>query len=180
MNFRPGLPVSITEEHDPALIASRFINHFKVSSSIRSKVQVVDAGETATELTVRFSAKDEATVIKTMVRGKSPGHDSLSIEHMQHAKVQLPRVFYTFFTLYIGHCHLPEVLKTIVVPIQKNKTGDTLDLDSYMPISVAPVIGCWIVRLISIWKIASNCTTHNSGLDPDCPQKVQFCHSSIL
>lgn len=41
---------------------------------------------------VRFTAKQVADVIKKMSREKSPGHDGLSIEHLQHAGVHLPRV----------------------------------------------------------------------------------------
>lgn len=79
-----------------------------------------------------------ATVIKNMVRGKSPRHDNLSIEHLQHAGDHLPRILAMFFTLCVGHCHLPEALiKSIVV--LKNKTGDTSDIGNYRP-SLSPVI----------------------------------------
>ena len=94
-----------------------------------------------TELNVRFSAKDVATVIKGMTRGKSPGYDYLSIEHLQHAGVHLPRVLAMFYSLCLSHSHLPtELMKTIVVPIVKDRTGDTSDLANYRPISLATVL----------------------------------------
>lgn len=66
-----------------------------------------------------------------MTRGKSPGHDGLSVEHLQHAGPRLPR----------GHSYLPaELMKTIVVSIVKNKTGDTSDKTNYRPISLATIV----------------------------------------
>lgn len=51
-------------------------------------VQVVDAEETATELTVRFSAKDVAAIMIIIKKiGKFSGHDNLRIEHLQHVGV---------------------------------------------------------------------------------------------
>lgn len=90
---------------------------------------------------IRISAKEVARVVKNMKRGKSPGHDSLSIEHLKYAGVHLPRVLAMFFTFCIGHSYLPEeMMRTLVVPIIKNKTGDATSLGNYRPISLATVI----------------------------------------
>lgn len=76
-----------------------------------------------------------------MKRGKSPGHDGLSIEHLQHAGVHMPRVLCLLLNLCVGHAYLPEALmKTTVVPIIKNKTGDASDKSNYRPISLATAI----------------------------------------
>ncbi|KAL0841056.1 hypothetical protein ABMA28_014821 [Loxostege sticticalis] len=72
---------------------------------------------------------------------KSPGHDGLSIEHLRHAGVHLPRVLALLFNMCLVHSYLPaELMKTIVVPIIKNKTGDISDRSNYRPISLATVI----------------------------------------
>lgn len=43
-----------------------------------------------------------------------------------------------FFSLCVGHSYLPEpLMRTIVVPIVKNKTADTSDINNYRPISLA-------------------------------------------
>lgn len=50
-----------------------------------------------------------------MTKGKSPGHDGLSIEHLQNAGVHLPRVLSMLFTFCLGHNYLPDdLMKTIV------------------------------------------------------------------
>lgn len=76
-----------------------------------------------------------------MKRGKSPGHDGLSIEHLQNAGVHLPRVLAMLFTFCIRHNYLPDdLMRTIVVPIIKNKTGDASDKSNYRPISLAAIL----------------------------------------
>lgn len=76
-----------------------------------------------------------------MVRGKSPGHDHLSIEHLQGAGNCLPGVLSMFYTLCLSHSYLPaDLMRTYVVPIIKNKTGDTSDHTNYRPISLATVL----------------------------------------
>lgn len=54
-----------------------------------------------------FSARQVARVIAKMSRGKSPGHDRLSIEHLKHAGVHLASLLSIFFTLCISHPYLP-------------------------------------------------------------------------
>ncbi|KAG7305138.1 hypothetical protein JYU34_010626 [Plutella xylostella] len=76
-----------------------------------------------------------------MTRGKSPGHDSLSIEHLQHAGVHLPRVLAMLLSFCVGHSYMPEdMMKTLVVPIVKNRTGDASDVNNYRPISLATIV----------------------------------------
>ncbi|XP_049887033.1 uncharacterized protein LOC126381624 [Pectinophora gossypiella] len=76
-----------------------------------------------------------------MKRGKSPGHDGLSVEHLLHAGLHLPRVLAMFLSLCVVHSYLPpDLMKTLVVPITKKKTGDISDKNNYRPISLATVI----------------------------------------
>lgn len=73
-----------------------------------------------------------------MTKGRSPGHDGLSIEHFKYAGDHLPRILAMLFNFSLGHTYLPEALmRTIVVPVVKNKTGDTSDTSNYRPISLA-------------------------------------------
>ncbi|RVE40147.1 hypothetical protein evm_015203, partial [Chilo suppressalis] len=106
---------------------------------------------------------------KNMVRGKSPGHDSLSIEHLQHSGVHLPRVLSMFYTLCLGHSYLPEKLMlAVVVPIIKNKTGDASDLNNYRPISLATIIAKVLDALLG-QHLDSNIKLHDAqfGFRPE-------------
>ncbi|XP_026735743.1 uncharacterized protein LOC113499457 [Trichoplusia ni] len=63
-------------------------------------------------------------VIRHMSRGKSPGHDGLSIEHLQYGGAHISRVLSLFCNLCMSHSYLPpDLIKTIVIPVVKNKSG---------------------------------------------------------
>lgn len=94
-----------------------------------------------TKLTTVILAKDIRQIINKLKKGKSPGHDGLSIEHLRHAGCHLPRVLAMLFSLCISHSYLPrDLMRTLVVPVVKNKTGDVSDKCNYRPISLATTI----------------------------------------
>lgn len=66
-----------------------------------------------------------------MTKGKSP--NGLSIEHL-HAGVHLPGILSMPFMFCIRDKYLPpDQIKTVVVPIIKNKTGDASETSNYRP-----------------------------------------------
>ncbi|XP_063540052.1 uncharacterized protein LOC134749077 [Cydia strobilella] len=138
----PGVPVSIGGVVDSRDIANNFRELFTVKSPLANghEERVFDGGTIVGDSAIRLSAKDVAGVIKAMQCGKSPGHDGLSIEHLKYAGVHLPRVLTMFFTLCLRHTYLPDrLMRTVIVPIIKNRTGDVSDITNYRPISLATV-----------------------------------------
>lgn len=139
-----SLPVSVDGVSGSCDIANLFGRHFKVEPLLQNKtVEPVLAAENliSDNPPIRVTAAEIAMVIKQMTRGKSPGHDGLSIEHLQYAGVHLPRVLSMFYTFCIRHNYLPaDLMKTVVVPLIKNKTGDASDKSNYRPISLATVL----------------------------------------
>jgi hypothetical protein len=132
LNSKMRLPVSVDGVSDPGKIANIFKDNFIMRFGLLS---VRDVNHSCRQQPVGFSAKDVSIIVKNMKRGKSPGHDGLSIEHLQHAGSHLFRVLGMLFTLCLRHSYLPkDLLKTIVVPIIKNATGDTSDKFNYRPI----------------------------------------------
>ncbi|KAG7304054.1 hypothetical protein JYU34_007818 [Plutella xylostella] len=104
-----------------------------------------------------------------MQRGKSPGHDGLSIEHLRYAGVHLPRVLSLFYNLCISHGYLPDQLTyTVVVPIVKDRTGDASDISNYRPISLATVTAKVLDSLIDK-QLAKHIHLHDAqfGFRPD-------------
>ncbi|XP_022837226.1 uncharacterized protein LOC111364552 [Spodoptera litura] len=144
LSCRPGLPVSIDGINDHMEIANLFKEYFEIKphhGTVITSSQSVECGAVNHRRSVRFTAKEVREVIRGMARGKSPGYDGLSIEHLKNAGVHLPRILSMFYNLCLCHGYLPEELtKTIVVPIVKNKTGDISDKNNYRPISLATVI----------------------------------------
>jgi hypothetical protein len=141
LNSKPGLPVSVDGACDLPVIADIFRDHFTVKSPLGPSQSTCADGCGGREVSVRFMAKDVRQAIKSMSRGKSPGHDDLSIEHLRYAGCHLPRVLAMFYSLCVGHSYLPApMMKTVVVPIIKNKTGDVGDKCNYRPISLATIV----------------------------------------
>ncbi|KAJ8707841.1 hypothetical protein PYW07_011518 [Mythimna separata] len=141
VNIRPGLPVSVDGVSEPRDIANLFRSHFSVQPLLGRQVAAVNAEGPMGEMETRFSAKEVRKIIKCMSKGKSPGHDGLSIEHLQHAGQHVSRVLAMFYSLCLSHSYLPcDFMRTVVVPVVKNKTGDLADKANYRPISLATVI----------------------------------------
>lgn len=140
-NVSSGVPVSVGGACDRVEIANNFRSLFTVRSPLISLPGEVQNGKTGVgKSTICFYAKEVASIINGMQRGKSPGHDSLSIEHLRYAGVHLPRVLAMFYTLCLQHSYLPEsLMRTVVVPLVKNRTGDVSDMANYRPISLATV-----------------------------------------
>lgn len=150
---KPSAPVSVDGLSEPSQIAEMFKEHFRVQPTVGyNRVDNVyhNCNSYCTgKKGVLIGAKDIRSVLRKMSKGKSPGHDHLSIEHLQYAGVHLPRVLAMFFSLCLNHDYLPDsLLKTIVVPIVKNKTGSAGDKSNYRPISLATIVAKVLDRLL--------------------------------
>ncbi|XP_063539546.1 uncharacterized protein LOC134748704 [Cydia strobilella] len=137
-----GHPASVGGVSDPKSIANLFKDHFVIKSALGpTKLGGLDSETEIESVGPSLTAKDIAKIIKSMSGGKSPGYDGLSIEHLQHAGPHISRVLAMFYTLCIRHSYLPDnLMRTIVVPIAKNRTGDLADRSNYRPISLATVM----------------------------------------
>lgn len=133
LNPKMSLPASVENVSEPSGIADLFMNHFKVDPlPVDSGVPVRDDESCVNVKPIRVTAAEVAKAIRQMERGKSPGNDGLSIEHLRYAGVHLPRVLAMFYTFCIRHSYLPDdLMRTIVVPIVKCKTGDASDKCNY-------------------------------------------------
>ena len=136
LNIKPSVPVSVGGEHNIKAIANGFKEHFTVISPLGSVSG--SNNDILSRRSFKFVEKDIFKIITNMTKKRSPGYDGLSIEHFRYAGEHLPRILAKLFNFSLGHTYLPEALmRTIVVPIVKNKTGDTSDKSNYRPISLA-------------------------------------------
>ena len=86
---------------------------------------------------ISFSTADINVALHSLKSGKSCSVDGLAAEHFMFAHP----ITYVFLSLlcntFILHGYLPTVfMKTAVVPIIKNKTGDTSHKIKYRPIEL--------------------------------------------
>ncbi|XP_026322229.1 uncharacterized protein LOC113231903 [Hyposmocoma kahamanoa] len=101
LNIKSSLPTAVSGCSTERDIANMFMEKFQVSSPVSQPRGVLDAGTGSGQEILRFSSKQVAAIIRKMSRGKSPGHDALSIEHLKYAGEHLPGVLAMFFSLYL-------------------------------------------------------------------------------
>ena len=72
--------------------------------------------------------------------GKACGSDRLFAEHYIHADSRLAVLLSTFFTSALTHGHVPDAfMQSILVPVIKNKSGDSNDVNNYRPIALVTI-----------------------------------------
>ena len=68
---------------------------------------------------------------------KSCGVDGLSAEHFIYAGDYVKVYLSILFTYFISHGYVPNsFMKSAIIPLMKNKTGDTNDKNNYRPITL--------------------------------------------
>jgi len=79
--------------------------------------------------------------IRCLKRGKAAGHDELTVEHLVHAHPILVVLLSLLFNIIILHGIVPlDFGKGIIVPLIKNMDSDKTSCDSYMGITLSPVL----------------------------------------
>ena len=75
--------------------------------------------------------------LKSIKGGKCTGVDGISPEHFVFAHSRSHVLLSLLFSAFITHGYLPDMfMKTAIVPIIKNKTGDTSDKNNYRLIAL--------------------------------------------
>ena len=125
------------------MIAANNNDHF---SALLNSVQNIDLQEFVCERIehgiadkeiVAVSASDVLDSLKTVKLGKAAGIDGLSAEHFVCAHIGISVHLSLLFTSMLSHGHMPaELMKTAIVPILKNRQGDTSDKNNYRPIAI--------------------------------------------
>ena len=123
---------------------------------------------------ILYSIKDTAIVfrpvdifnaLKSTKTGKACGVDGLAAEHFIHASPIIHVYLSMLFNCFITHGYLPEdFMKTAIVPIIKNKTGDSSDKGNYRPIAL--VTACskiFEICLLKMLEIYLNTHDHQFG-----------------
>jgi hypothetical protein len=81
--------------------------------------------------------------------GKSPGVDTLYSEHFKLADKSLSVLLCLLLNSMIQHCFIPSCLmKTVIVPIIKDKKGILTCKDNYRPIAVTTVCSKLVETII--------------------------------
>ena len=75
--------------------------------------------------------------IESLKTGKANGPDGLSAEYLKLCGNRLPTLISLVFTSMSSHCFIPgNVMKSVIIPLVKDKTGDITDKNNYRPIAL--------------------------------------------
>ena len=81
-----------------------------------------------------------SVAISKLKCGKACGSDRLFADHYIHADSRLAVLLSTFFTSALTHGHVPYAfMQSILVPVIKNKSGDSNDVNNYRPIALVTI-----------------------------------------
>ena len=85
------------------------------------------------------SAEIEA-IIADLACNTSPGLDGLTSEHMTFSNSKLPVLLSILMSAVLTHGHVPRsAIRSVLVPIIKNKNKRITDKDNYRPICLSNV-----------------------------------------
>ena len=107
------------------------------------------------------SASGVLDSLKAVKLGKAAGIDGLSAEHFVCAHTKISVHLSLLFTAMLTHGHMPsDLMKTAIVPILKNRQGDTSDKNNYRPIAIvtamSKILELCIMKLIETHLVTSD------------------------
>ena len=123
--------------------------------SLEHKTSVTSTISSIENESIEIRPLDIVNALKSVNKGKACGVDGLAAEHFIYADERIHVILSILFNCFISHGYLPsEFMKTAIVPIIKNKTGDTSDKNNYRPIAL--VTACSKIFELCILSIIEN------------------------
>ena len=84
--------------------------------------------------------KEVSRIVSDLPNGKSSGFDGLSSESLKHADPLVCLLLSICFTCMFTHSYMPSpMIKSIIVPLVKNKSGNLADKNNYRPIALSSI-----------------------------------------
>ena len=113
--------------------------------------------------------------LKNIKCGKSSGIDGISAEHFIFAHSRIHVLLSLLFSAFITHGYLPGMfMKTAIVPIIKNKSGDTSDKNNYRPIALVTAASKIFELCLSV-ILENYLFTHDQQFGFKSKHSTDFC-----
>ena len=151
-NCKIGLPETIGEACGEEQIAKAWQQHYS-SLLNESKDTLLDITHDSKCVSgydsLVITAQEVEREIRSLKSGKAGGMDGVTAEHMKYAGKRLTVTLAICLTMMMSHGYVPEnFMKTIIVPLVKNKAGDTQDKNNYRPIALAACVSKVMEKII--------------------------------
>ena len=162
-----------------AKIAEMWKCHYK---SLLNSVQSVNS-KNSVMLDVNKQIKNSITItpfdildaLKNIKCGNSSGFDGISTEHFAFAHSRIHVLLSLLFSDFITHGYLPGMfMKTAIVSIIKNKTGDTSDKNNYRPFALVTAASKIFELCLSV-ILENYLFTHDQQFGFKSKHSTDFC-----
>ena len=148
--YKKGIPnaTNVNGANDPSAIYAMWKTHFesllnnvttdKNMQNVKECVQNTEYLCYGNNLLITHCMVQN--VIDNLKSGKAVGNDGLSVEHFIHSDRPITILLSIFYDIVISHGHLPDdFIKTIIIPLIKNQSGDTSNVYNYRSIALVTV-----------------------------------------
>ena len=110
---------------------------------------------------ITITASDVLNSLKETKLGKSAGIDGLAAEHFIHSHVSITVHLSLLFSCMLSHGFLPDAfMRTSIIPILKNKNGDTSAKSNYRPIAIvtamSKIFELCLSRIMDVYLFTSD------------------------
>ena len=89
---------------------------------------------------MQVTMKEVSKIVSDLPIGKSSRFDGLNSESLKHADPLVCLLLSVCFTCMFTHSYMPSsMIKSIIVPLVKNKCGNLADKNNYRPIALSSI-----------------------------------------
>ena len=119
-----------------------------------------------------------SVAIRKLKCGKACGSDRLFAEHYIHADSGLAIVYVIYQCSHTSPVHVPDAfMQSILVPVVKNKSGDSSDVNNYRPIALVTIASNNFEMLVLDFMEPFIVTCDNQfGFKKSTPRNSVFTH----
>jgi hypothetical protein len=148
--YKKGIPKAsnVNGANDPTAISAMWKTHFESllnnvttaanMQNVKERVQNTEYLCYGNNLLITPCMVQNA--IDKLKSGKACGNDGLSAEHFIISDRRITILLSIFYNRVISHGHLPDdFMKTIIIPLIKNKSGDTSNVNNCRPIALVTI-----------------------------------------
>jgi len=174
------LPSTVNGCNGEEAIADMWKNHFEgVMNSVKSETDKANILKSVESLSnsnlINISPLQVETALKAAKKGKSAGMDGLASEHFIYADRSVCVHLAMLFSTMLVHGHLPnDFMSSAVIPIIKNKTGDTSDKSNYRPVAI--VTACSKIFESILLDLIDDCLiTHDNQFGFKSKHSTDLC-----
>ena len=119
------------------ILASTLVKAFTESQITKNICLIHNTLSSIENESIEIRPLDIVNALKSVNKGKACRVDGLAAEHFIYVDERIHVILSILFNCFISHGYLLfEFMKTAIVSIIKNNTGDTSDKNNYRPIAL--------------------------------------------